>query len=172
MHIITLDEYFGPYKDNPAAKAALIVEHATRTLALWNEFLQCAEDDGVQLEMNSLGGNEISGEGNGGFRPPDCPVGAPGSAHKDARGIDNSDTKRALTIWAMTRGLPVAERLGLYFEHPQWTRSWLHGQWGAPPSGHRFFVPYKDIIANPPTCAPMLSFKEAGIPAFPFKEKK
>lgn len=175
MHkIITLDDYFGPYKDHPGAQAALIVEHATKLLSLANEFLTLADEDGVELEINPLDGNEISGEGNGGFRPQDCPVGAPLSAHKDARGIDHTDRKRALVRWALTDGLEHAERLGLYFEHPQWTRSWLHMQWGAPHSGNRFFVPYSDIIANPPTCAALPEFKDsrASLSTFAFKGGK
>lgn len=44
---------------------------------------------------------------------------------------------------------------GLWYEHPQWTRSWTHGQIAPPGSRNRFFVPYSNIVANPATCEPL-----------------
>jgi len=165
---ITLADYFGQYKNHPAAQAVVIIRHATLLLAAVNEYLGLAESDGVEIEEDPLTGNDISGTGNGGFRPPDCPVGSPLSSHKDGRGLDHKDVARDLTKWALTDGRVHAERLGLYFEHPQWTRSWLHSQIGAPLSGARFYVPYTDMVKNPPTCAPLAEFAAAGVKVFPF----
>ena len=160
MKPITIADWLGPYAHHPAAQATVILKHGAMLLAAVNEFLELAEMDGVEVDF------AISGSGNGGFRPPDCPVGALFSAHKDGRAVDVADPKRSLAEWALDEGRPHAERLGLWFEHPQWTRSWLHCQIGAPRSGNRFFVPYADLVASPPTCSPLDGQREAGVTVF------
>jgi len=161
MKAITIADWLGPYAEHPAAQATVIRQHGAQLLAAVNEFLQCAEDDGVDVSDA-----KISGSGNGGFRPPDCAVGTKFSAHKDGRAVDIEDIGQNLAEWALGDGRAHAERLGLYFEHPQWTRSWLHAQIGAPKSGNRFFVPYADLLASPPTCGPLDGQREAGVTIF------
>ena len=67
-------------------------------------------------------------------------------------------------------GGEVARSLGIWFEHPQWTRSWLHCQIVPPASGNRFFVPYADLVKNPPTCIALPEQAAANCPVFDFRE--
>ncbi len=174
MHkTITLDHYLGPHKDNPAARATVVLANAAATIALANALCEAAQADGVALEDNPATGNAISGNGNGGIRPPDSTVGASGSKHKDANAVDRYDPKRSLMKWVLanpSKVTEVAEKLGaeIAFEHPQWTRSWCHIQRILPGSRNRVFVPYSDLEANPPTCAALPEQADAGVTAFKF----
>jgi len=177
MHTpITVEQYLGPYKDHPQMQSVVLLGNARQTVECVNEFCSLAEADGVELEDNPATGNAISGNGNGGARPSDTTVGAILSAHKDLRGLDRYDPRRALAKWALTYGNDHAQRLDLYFEHPQWTRSWLHNQWGAPGDGltrwNVWFVPYADLVKNPPTCAALVEFATAGVSPYPFTEPR
>ena len=153
--------------------ATRLLDNARQVIEAVNEFCSLAEADGVRLIDNSATGNAISGNGNGGARPQDTTVGAILSAHKDLRGLDRFDPVRALATWALSYGNDHAQRLGLYFEHPQWTRSWLHHQIGAPGDGlprwNVWFVPYSDLTKNQPTCAALAVQRFAGVQEFPFK---
>lgn len=133
-----------------------------------------AERDGVVLPINPATGTHIGGTGNGGARPKGSKVGAPGSKHQLLLALDWFDPQRALMRWLLSYGLERAQALGLYFEHPQWTRSWVHGQIVPPGDGlvrwQIFFVPYRDLAANPPTCAALPEQRLASVPEFAFKE--
>jgi len=101
-------------------------------------------------------------------------VGAPGSKHQLLLALDWFDPQRALMRWILGYGLGLAEQLGMYFEHPQWTRSWVHGQIVPPGDGFTrwgiFFIPYADLIKYPPTCAALPVQQAANVPEFPVKE--
>lgn len=175
MHtIITLDHYLGPYKNHPQMQSARLLDHAHRIIEAMNELCSLAEADGIELEDNPYTGNAISGQGNGGARPSESTVGASKSAHKDLRGLDRYDPKRRFMRWLLSYGLDHCQRLDVYLEHPQWTRTWAHGQIGAPGDGlprwTMVFVPYADLKKYPPTCKALSEQKVAGIPSFPFKE--
>lgn len=166
---ITKAEWAGPYADHPAVQAAVIQRHGDIICARATQLLRSAVVDGVPLDLNQRLHSEISGAGNGGVRPPDATVGAPLSAHKDGRALDLYDPKRLIMAWLLGAGRQMLETLELYVEHPQWTRSWVHVQYGPPKSGNRFFVPYSDLVAHPPTCVALPGQKAANVPVFKYK---
>lgn len=177
---ITLEHYLGPYANHPAAQAVVVRNNAQRTCDLMNAICKAAEDDGVKLEDNPNTGTAISGQGNGGIRPPDSTVGATSSKHKDGNAGDRYDPRQALMRWVlknMVKVQEIAKELGLegaYFEHPQWTPTWCHIQTipaGNPPRPEVLvFVPYP-LDKVPPMCAALPEQKDAGITSFPFRKK-
>ncbi len=62
------------------------------------------------------------------------------SKHLIGAAADIYDPKRTLTAWCLTHQDDL-ERLGLYCEDFNYTRSWVHFQITAPKSGKRFFKP-------------------------------
>jgi len=134
-----------------------------------------AEDHGVVLRVNPATKTFIGGTGNGGARPKGSKVGAPGSLHQLLMALDWYDPDRSLMRWLLSYGLETAQTLGLYFEHPQWTRSWVHMQIAAPGDGltrwNLFFLPYRDMEANPTTCAALLEQDLAAVPALAYSPR-
>jgi hypothetical protein len=171
MTPLTVKDLLGPYAAEPWSPAELA--SGGRTVQAWNELAGAAEADGVVLLINPATGCHIGGSGNGGARPKGSKVGAPGSMHQLLLALDWFDPQRALMRWILSYGLERATALGMYFEHPQWTRSWGHGQVVAPGEGltrwNIFFIPYRDMLLNPPTCAALEEQAFAAVPAFPFK---
>lgn len=169
---LTLQDLLGHYRAEPWSPAELA--SGERTVAAWNSLGSAAEADGVVLPINPATGSSIGGTGNGGARPKGSKVGAPGSKHQLLMALDWFDPQRALMRWILSYGLERAASLGLYFEHPQWTRSWVHGQIVPPGDGFQrwsvFFVPYADLVANPPTCAALPEQRLAAVNDFEFKE--
>lgn len=105
-----------------------------------------AEADGVICPINPVTNTQVSGTLYGGFRPPDCPEGAPHSAHKVAKAVDVYDPLNALDDYidlyeTPNGGNTLLEKYGLYREHPSKTVHWCHLSIKAPPSGHRTFYP-------------------------------
>ena len=137
MDDISLDDYFGPYSTHPDAipgkwaVADLLLEKV-------NALLQEAEDDGIKLEENPITRTYISGSGNGGFRPMDCKVGHPLSAHKAGHAVDIYDPYEHIDEWIDDK---VLTEFKLYREHPDYTEGWVHLQDTPPKSGKRTFIP-------------------------------
>lgn len=168
MTPLTLQNLLGPYGGEPWTPAELASgEH---TVAAWNALAEAAELDGVIPLVNPATGCHIGGTGNGGARPKGSKVGAPGSKHQLLLALDWYDPHRAFMRWLLSRGLERAAALKMHFEHPQWTRSWAHGQIVPPGSGARIFVPYADLVKNPPTCAALAGQEAANVSVFEFKE--
>lgn len=128
---ITLTDYLGQYYSHPdltterAANAAALVE-------MVNQLLSRAAADGVTLPLNPSTGTHISGQKYGGFRPQDCPIGAPKSTHKQGHGVDLYDPNRDLARWAYNHQSEFQE-LDLCIEDARWTGrpdagGWLHIQ--------------------------------------------
>jgi len=172
MTPVTLDHLLGPYAAEPWTPAELA--SGANTVRVHNELAMAAEADGVVLPVNPVTGCHIGGTGNGGARPKGSKVGAPGSKHQLLLALDWFDPLRAYMRWILSYGLERAAALGMYFEHPQWTRSWVHGQPVPPGDGltrwNIFFVPYADQMANPPTCIALPEQQLAVVQEFPFKE--
>ena len=137
MSIISLSDYFGPWANHPDAtddrKAA-----AQTMLDAVNGLLEEAEANGVDLQVNPHTQTYVSGETYGGFRPQDCPQGAPHSSHKEARAVDVYDPTNQLDNWLTDARL---EAHGLYREAPGSTKSWCHLTDRAPGSRQRTFQP-------------------------------
>lgn len=151
--IITLEQYAGRYLNHPDFTPERRA-NAEQLLAKVNELRALAAEDGVELPVNPSTGCGVSGEGNGGFRPLECPVGAAGSTHKRGRGVDNYDPKRAFARWCYSHPAELKQR-GLVMENCRWTPSWLHLQDIPPgPAGSPWRLDY--IPNNTPPLAPAL----------------
>lgn len=137
--MITLEDYLGPYKEHKDVTDE-VRKNAGDLLDAVNELLVKAEDDGVGMWVNPKTKTYVSGEKNGGFRPQDCPIGAPNSKHKKGLAIDIYDPEGELDEWC-GRNVKTLEELGLYLEASKFTNGWCHIQCVAPGSGRRFFVP-------------------------------
>jgi hypothetical protein len=144
MTPLTLKDYLGPYDDpriTPEVRA-----NAERLLAVVNPVLAAAEADGVELREDPDTGCYIVGNGNGGVRPPDSPVGAKNSAHKRGHAVDIYDPNRALAGWAL-RNVERLKLLGIRaVEDPRWTPVWAHLSDEPLASGNFVFIP----SATPP----------------------
>ena len=104
------------------------------------------EADNVHFPINPKTGTTISGEIYGGFRPQACPIGAPGSAHKEGQAVDRYDPDNLIDAYITqfddgNGGNSLLEQVGLYREHPDSTPGWSHWTTRAPASGHRTFMP-------------------------------
>lgn len=167
--LITLEHLLGAYAQEPWTPVELA--DGARTCAAWNDLCGAAETEGIELVDSPLTGTAISGP-NGGARPKGSNVGAPFTKHKLLQALDRHDPARALMRWLLSYGRERAEALGLYFEHPQWTKTWVHGQIIAPGDSlsrwQIFFVPYVDVTLNPPTCIALPEQELAAVPAYSF----
>lgn len=149
MTPLSLKDYLGPYDDERIT--AEVRENAERLLAIINPTLATAEADGVELHIDPDTGTHIGGNGNGGVRPPDSPVGASRSAHKRGTAIDIYDPHRKLAAWAWVNK-PRMELLGIKgIERPEWTPTWQHWQIEPVASGVFAFIP----SASPPIAEPL-----------------
>jgi len=148
--MITIEQYVGPHaksKDwTPArqAKAVILLECVN---ALEEEMAA----DGILFPDNPATGTGVSGKTFGGFRPQDCPQGAPTSSHKEGEGVDRFDPQGAQDAWLLADYLKhkaagtvdqcALARHGLYIEHPSATSGWSHLSTRPPGSGNRVFYP-------------------------------
>lgn len=135
--MLSLRDYFGPWGEHPDATPE-VEEAAQALLEKVNSLLIEADAHGVDMIDNPHTGSLISGHKYGGFRPQDCPEGAPNSKHKTGHACDIYDANGALDRWLTDKRL---EAHGLAREHPQKTLGWVHLQDILPPSGRRTFWP-------------------------------
>ena len=136
---ITLKQYLGPHaksKDVTQVRRA----NAVRLLATVNALLLKLVYAAVPIKTNPATGTIISGQTFGGFRPQDCPQGAPNSAHKDGEAVDIYDPDDAIDKWMMANQ-HVLVHLGLFIEHPDATPGWAHLSIRPPKSGKHVFFP-------------------------------
>jgi hypothetical protein len=131
--MISLEDYFRDYEHDEATRDA-----AAKMLDKVNNLLLSAEAHGVEIQTNPKTQTCISGEKYGGFRPQDCPIGAPKSAHKVGRAVDVYDPNNDLDRWLTDARL---EEFELYRESPQATPRWCHLSDKSPASGRRTFNP-------------------------------
>lgn len=135
--MISIAEYVGPHAESPdwtpERKDAAVV-----LLEKVNELLAAAEHNGVELPDNPKTGSLVSGTQYGGFRPQNCPDGAPHSSHKEGLAVDVYDPHGYLDRWISDL---ILEKYGLYREHPADTPTWTHLTTRAPASGRRSFHP-------------------------------
>ena len=135
--MITLSQYIGIHKKSPDWTPERTA-NAVILLGRVNAMLDYLSGVGVHLPINPATGSQISGQTFGGFRPQDCPQGAPGSSHKQGQGVDiydpQDDIDRAIND-------ALLERFDLYREHPDSTKTWCHLTTRAPRSGRRTFQP-------------------------------
>ncbi len=135
--MIFLRDYFGQWFDHPDATDECKA-NAEELLDRVNALLLEADAHEVELMENPVTGTYVSGSRYGGFRPQDCPQGAPNSSHKVGKGIDIYDPNNALDNW-ISDG--ILAKYDLFREAPQATRSWCHLTSREPRSGKRTFLP-------------------------------
>ena len=134
--MITVDEYFQAYADRDIPDAHR--DSAELLLQRVNPLLDWAVENGWIPARNPITGTYVAGEKNGGWRPQDCPIGAPNSAHKVGRAVDVADADGSLDALLTDE---ILEQFGLYREHPDATATWCHLTDRAPHSGRRTFMP-------------------------------
>ena len=140
--MITEKQYFGfwMYRTD---KTNLITEHSAKLLKAVNGLMEEAEKQGVKFPVNPVTRSQVSGAEYGGFRPLACPIGAPGSAHKQGSAIDIFDPENLIDVWCVDQSEKgeLLERYGIYIEHPASTPKWSHWSIRRPQSGNRVFIP-------------------------------
>lgn len=140
---LTTADVLGPYVDHADA-TDVVCEHILELVVRANRLLDAMVADGCTPLRNPRTNTYVSGEKNGGFRPQDCPIGAPRSKHKLGLAVDLYDPYRELAKWAVNN-LPTLAEIGLWIEDPRWTPTWLHIQSvppGNPPvESRRVFIP-------------------------------
>jgi hypothetical protein len=137
--VITLPEYFGPWRDHPDATVER-VSNALRLLTAVSALESFAVMDGVEFPTNPATDSGVSGQQYGGFRPQDCTEGAMHSSHKEGLAVDRYDPTNAIDNWCMAN-LDKLEQCGIYIEAPEATWHWSHWTIKPPGSGHRVFIP-------------------------------
>lgn len=135
--MITLDQYFGIYANHPDASPGMWAA-ADAMLDRVNRLMERAESEGVDVQTSPITHSQVGGETLGGFRPHDCPIGAPASSHKHARAVDVYDPANELDDWVTD---DILTEFGLYREAPSATLHWCHLTDKAPGSGRRTFNP-------------------------------
>lgn len=134
-----MKDYIGPWAESPDWNAERQA-NAQQLISACATLQSMMEADGVHFRINPKTGTTISGEVYGGFRPQDCSIGAPGSAHKEGQAVDRYDIDGAIDAWIMAHQDALV-KCGIYIENPDYTEGWSH--WGIRPpgSGHHVFIP-------------------------------
>lgn len=132
--MITLAQYFAgqPHSHDQELAAMVLLARVENLLREANVVGRYPET------VNPKTGNQISGEGNGGFRTPECPIGAPKSSHKEAKAVDIYDPDDSLDEWITD---DILRKFDLYREDKGATKSWSHLTTRPPSSGRRTFLP-------------------------------
>ena len=135
--MISLADYFGKWIHNEGVTEE-VMDNAERLLDHVSKLMALADLDNVRMPINVVTNSQVSGEQYGGFRPKNCPIGAPASAHKLGLAVDIFDPHGDLDHWINDSML---EACGLYRESPTSTDGWTHLTVRAPHSGNRTFIP-------------------------------
>lgn len=135
--MILFKEYFGKFLDHKDATEE-VKENAIVLLERVNDLLEYSFEFGVDMVLNPLTKTYISGAKYGGFRPQNCPIGAPKSAHKTGEAVDIYDPKNLLDNWIND---VILSRFNLYRESPLSTPKWTHLTTRSPKSNRRTFSP-------------------------------
>ena len=137
--MITLNQYVGPHRASPDWTPTR-EQNATKLLAACCALEVEMARGGVSFPDNPATKSGVSGQTFGGFRPQDCPIGAPNSSHKEGLAVDRYDPRGEIDAWCMAH-IDRFEKHGIYIEHPSATPGWSHWTIRAPKSGNRAFYP-------------------------------
>lgn len=137
--MITIEQYFGKWIDHQDATEAR-KGNAKRLVIACEMLSAIAASDGVVFPTNPATKSGVSGQQYGGFRPQDCPIGAPHSSHKEGMAVDRFDPLNLIDDWCMDN-LDKLALCGIYIEHPDATKHWSHWTIRPPLSGNRVFRP-------------------------------
>lgn len=137
--MISLGHYAGPWSQSPDWTS----ERRMNAVALLNachHLESLMRNEGVVFQTNHKTNSQVSGTNYGGFRPQDCPIGAPNSAHKEGMAVDIYDPNEDIDRWILANEW-VLDRTNLYLEDPDKTVGWSHWQIRPTKSGKRIFLP-------------------------------
>jgi hypothetical protein len=137
--IITVAQYVGIHANSPDWTP----ERASNALKLLDACARLStkmESDGIVFQINPKTGSCVSGETYGGFRPQDCLIGAPHSAHKNGEAVDIFDHENVIDNYLIAHQ-QLLEDFDLYIEASSTTPGWSHWSTRRPASGHRIFFP-------------------------------
>lgn len=137
--MITIEQYVGVHSDSPDWTKQR-QENAEKLLEACANLEEEAVADGVEFPINPSTLSGVSGKTYGGFRPQNCPQGAPNSSHKEGMAVDRYDPKGEIDAWCMANQDRL-EAHGIYIEDPSATIGWSHWTTRAPRSGRRVFYP-------------------------------
>lgn len=140
--MISKEQYIGIYSKSPDL-APQRLANIDRLLVRVNRLMFLGMEEKIVFVINPKTKSQVAGETNGGFRPQDCTIGAPNSAHKEGLAVDIYDPLGQIDTWLQSspEAKKLYEDLGMYFEAPSFTVGWSHWSIKSPPSGHRFFYP-------------------------------
>jgi hypothetical protein len=96
--------------------------------------------NGVNFPTNPATHSQVSGQTYGGFRPQDCPQGAPRSSHKEGLAVDIYDPLNQIDNYLLAHP-ELLEEFGIYIEHPNSTPKWSHWSARPPLSKRHIFHP-------------------------------
>jgi hypothetical protein len=137
--MFTLADYVGVHADSPDWTEDR-QQNAIALIMACTKLQTMMESDNVHFPLNPATGTTISGETYGGFRPQDCPIGAPNSAHKEGQAVDRFDPDSDIDAWLESHQDALVE-CGIYIEHPSTTPGWSHWSIRPPASGNHIFYP-------------------------------
>lgn len=137
--MITLMQYVGTHKESPDWSAQR-QSNANRLLAACAALEVEMARGGVSFPDNPKTKSGVSGSTYGGFRPQNCPIGAPNSSHKEGMAVDRYDPGGKIDAWCMAHLDRLAVHC-IFIEHPSATDGWSHWTTRAPKSGNRVFYP-------------------------------
>ena len=135
--MITLEDYFGKWRD------VATDEHVANAVALLrsvNALHDALVTMGVTFPYNKQTGSLVSGSLYGGYRPQDCPQGAPQSAHKLGLAVDLYDPDGEIDS-TLLKHQDLLIQYGIFIEHPDDTVHWSHWSIKPPKSGKHVFHP-------------------------------
>lgn len=142
---LTFEDIAGRFMGSPDLDARRIANIRNHLLpAVWALQKRLSEN-GLVFEINPKTGTAVSGTQYGGFRPQDCPEGAPHSNHKEGLAVDLFDPGHRID-GALLEAPGLMEECGIWIEHPSVTivdagSGWSHWQCVPPRSGRRMFYP-------------------------------
>jgi len=135
--MITLQDYFGKFlKEAPDEHQQNAVKLLYAVEMLHNTLIAV----GLTFPYNPTTKSLISGVSFGGYRPKDCTIGAPNSAHKLGLAVDIYDPSNTIDDYLFSHQTLLIEP-GVYIEHPSATKGWSHWSIKPPKSGKHVFLP-------------------------------
>jgi hypothetical protein len=135
--MFSLKDYVGAHWNSPDWDEERM-DNAYALISACSKLQAIMEKDGIVFQMNPKTGTSISGDIYGGFRPQDCPIGAPKSAHKEAMAVDRHDPDEKIDEWLINHQEALVQ-CGIYIELPERTIGWSH--WQIRPTKNRIFMP-------------------------------
>ena len=137
--MITLSHYAGQWRGSRDWTME-VEQNALRLLTSVNALEAEMARGGIRFPDNPNTRNGVSGDMYGGFRPQNCSIGAPASAHKRGQAVDRYDPHNYIDAWCLAHLDRLAAH-GIWIEAPAATPGWSHWACVPPKSGARVFKP-------------------------------